>query len=157
MKKYLFVPAILGLVVSGSLTAQQGGFEMPEMTPEQMKEMMRMAMQPMFDQFDADDDDSLSLDEFKSATDENRDGEYSSEEMLGIPGAEELMGEDGTIEATDEEIDEVFKTAFNDMDADDDDGISFDEMLDSAIEAMEEMVGATNEDSEAEAEAEVEE
>ena len=136
-KSIVTVLVSLLTVVGGALIAQQGGmggFQMP--SEEEMKEMMKegaeQTAKEAMEEYDEDDDDSLSLEEFKKML-----GEMETEiaEMAKMmPNVAKLGAPEGE---TDEEKEERMKKVFEGADADDDDSISLDESVTYQLEMME--------------------
>lgn len=136
-KSIVTVLVSLLTVVGGALIAQQGGmggFQMP--TAEQMKEMMKAQAEESaklsMEEHDEDDDNSLSLDEFKNMM-EQMESELA-EVVTMMPALAKLGAPEGE---TDEEKEERMKEVFEGADADDDDSVSFDETKAYHLEMVE--------------------
>lgn len=136
-KSIVTVLVSLLTVVGGALIAQQGGmggFQMP--SEEEMKEMMKaqaeQSAKVAMEEFDEDDDDSLSLDEFKKMLEEMETEIAEMAKMM--PAAAKLGAPEGE---TDEEKADRMKKVFEGADGDDDDSISLDESVAYQMEMME--------------------
>ncbi len=138
-KSIAIVLVSLLTVVGGALIAQQGGmggmqgFQMP--SEEEMKEMMKAeaeaAAKQSMEEYDEDEDDSLSLDEFTKMVDAGEAEMGQAAEMM--PALKKLLGPE---EETDEEKAERMKKMFEGADGDDDDSMSMEEIVDFQVEIM---------------------
>ena len=126
-KSIVTVLASLITVVGGALIAQQagmGGFQMP--SAEEMEEILKTQAEESakvaMEEFDEDDDDSLSLDEFTKMVD-GMEAEVAEMAKM-MPSVATLGAPEGE---TDEEKAARMKKAFEGVDEDDDDSLSIDE------------------------------
>ena len=122
------------LVATVGLFAQQGGMAMPSgmqnqmPTPEEMQKIMEAQVKSMVDQtfpqVDDDEDGELSMDEFKKLY-------------------EMTAAQDPTVaeEETEEEKAERMKEEFEEIDADDDDSLTKEEIISSVLDRMNEDLG----------------
>ena len=130
------VIVLLVTAMAGGLIAQQGGMQMPPgapgqmPTPEQIEAFMKQQMKMMeaqlkatvdqeFPQYDDDEDGKLSADEFEELYDKMMVGMQSG----GEPESEEDKAEQ-------------MKKKFEEIDTDDDDSLTKDEIIASVMKQM---------------------
>lgn len=148
--------------VTSGLIAQQGGMQMPPgmqgqmPTPEQIEEMIRQQMKMMEAQMKA------TVDQEFPKYDDDEDGKLSADEFEDLYKLMMVGMQSGTESQTDEEKAEQMKKQFEEMDGDDDDSLTKEEIVAWSVKKMKEDAGIEDseedeEDAESEDEANEEE